>query len=84
MTKPDQPRVALIEFLYSIARPDGSLEEIGDHDNLVDAGFMDSLAVVHVIVYLETTYAINLSANDIQPDTLVSLAGILDVIDGCK
>lgn len=72
-------RDQLVEFIRTIARPDSDLEAIGDEENLVEAGVVDSLAVVQMIVYLETEHRLNIAALD--PAELVSIQGILSVIE---
>ena len=72
-------RDQLVDFIRTIARPDSDLEAIGDEENLVEAGVVDSLAVVQMIVYLETEHRLNIAALD--PAELVSIQGILSVIE---
>lgn len=72
-------RDQLVDFIRTIARPDSDLEAIGDDENLVEAGVVDSLAVVQMIVYLETEHRLNIAAVD--PAELVSIQGILNVIE---
>lgn len=72
-------RDQLVDFIRTIARPDSDLEAIGDEENLVEAGVVDSLAVVQMIVYLETEHRLNIAAVD--PAELVSIQGILNVIE---
>jgi acyl carrier protein len=70
-------RDALIEFLGSIARPGQSLEDVGDQDNLVDSGIIDSLSVIQIILYLETTHGVNFRALGVDPAEVVSIQGML-------
>ena len=72
-------RDQLVDFIRTIARPDSDLEAVGDEENLVEAGVVDSLAVVQMIVYLETEHRLNIAAVD--PAELVSIQGILNVIE---
>ena len=72
-------RDQLVDFIRTIARPDSDLEAVGDEENLVEAGVVDSLAVVQMIVYLETEHRLNIAVVD--PAELVSIQGILNVIE---
>lgn len=74
-----QIRDELLEFLESIARTESALYEIQDDENLVDQGVIDSLAIVQIIIYLEQKYAASLKGVD--PTSLVTLSGILKVIE---
>ena len=72
-------RDELVEFLGTIARPGGDVQAAGDDDDLVDAGVIDSLAVIQIIIYLESVHQVNASA--IDPMQLGTIAGILGAID---
>jgi acyl carrier protein len=71
-------REDVLDFIQSIARADADLEGLDDKANLVDAGVIDSLSVVQIVIHLETMYRKDVSAADLA--TLVSIQGILDVI----
>lgn len=77
----DYARPALIAFLETIARPGCALEQIGDNDNLIDIGVIDSLAMLHIITHLETVHGVSLSAAGIDPGQLISIGGIISAIE---
>jgi acyl carrier protein len=70
-------REELTSFLSSIARPGQVVEEIDDNANLVDAGVIDSLAMLQIILYLEQSFGLELQASGINPEDLNSIAGIM-------
>ena len=72
-------RDELIEFLRTVARPDGDVDSIADTDNLMDSNIIDSLAIIQIVMYLETDHQLDVGA--IDPTQLVSIAGILGVLD---
>jgi acyl carrier protein len=74
-------REALVRFLGTITRAGQTLDGVGDDVNLVDAGIIDSLAMVQIIVHLEQDHAVNLLASGIDPAELSSIGGILDSIE---
>jgi acyl carrier protein len=74
-------RADLIEFLVSIARPGRPIDGMEDSSNLIDAGVIDSLALIQIIQYLEQRHGINLQASGIDPNDLSSIAGILAAAD---
>ena len=80
MAESDRVRSELIEFLETIARPGSQFDKLANDDNLVDAGVIDSLAVIHIIMYLESAHGINLAASNIDPTDILSIGGILDAI----
>jgi acyl carrier protein len=50
----------------------------------VASGLIDSLAILQIVVYLETTYGIDFSVRGLSPEELGSIGGILDVIEQGK
>jgi len=79
----EKKRADLIRFLRTIQRPDAPLLEDGvldEHSSLVDSGLIDSLAVIQIISYLEETHGIDFRTAGLDPESLRSVAGILDLI----
>lgn len=76
-----QTREDLLQFLSTIARPGQQLESIGDDENLIEAGIIDSLSLVHIILYLETNHKVDLRMNGVDPSEIGSIAGMLAVIE---
>ena len=72
---------SLRQFLRSIQRPGILLEDVGLHDNLVQAGLIDSLAVVQIAMYLENTYNIDFSADGYNFEQLFTISNILQMIE---
>ncbi|MBE0569510.1 MAG: acyl carrier protein [Deltaproteobacteria bacterium] len=81
MTDPAPNRERLLAFLEGIRRPDKPISAIRDSDNLVTAGLIDSLAVLEIILFLETEFSVDFSATGVDPTRLMSIPSILDVID---
>jgi acyl carrier protein len=77
-------RAELIRFLGTIARSGQTLEGVADDQNLIDAGVLDSLAMVQVIVHLEQAHGVDLRMGSIDPAELSSVSGILKVIDAAR
>ena len=82
MTDPASNRERLLAFLEGIRRPDTPISSIRDDDNLVTAGLIDSLAVLEIIMFLETEFSIDFSATGVDPTRLMSIPSILEVIEG--
>lgn len=73
-------RSGLVEFLRTVAIPGCSLDDIEDSINLIDAGIIDSFALIQVIFYLEQNHGCDLAALGIDPADLGSIKGILAAI----
>lgn len=80
----EQARKELIRFLGSMCRVGKSVEGIDDDTNLIDAGIIDSLAVVQIILYLEQRHRIDFRISGADPVELASIAGILRTIGGAR
>jgi len=80
MADPEDARTELIDFLGTIARPGQRVADCEDRANLFDAGVLDSLAVIQIILYLEQNHGVDLAAQGIDPAELGTIAGMLDVI----
>jgi len=77
----EQAREDLIRFLRTISRAGRTIDGIDDDKNLIDAGIIDSLAIVQIILHLEQDHTVNLRDAGIDPNELTSVAGILRTIE---
>lgn len=80
MDAQSQVRTELIEFLSTVTRPGVSVADVDDGENLIDAGIIDSLVMVQIIMELETRYGLNLASAGVDPGELVSINGIIGAI----
>ena len=64
------------KFLMEI-NPDASTSVVAD-TNLLESGLLDSLALVHFVVFIEKTLKINIPIGDFILDTIASTASIYD------
>lgn len=71
----------LLSFLRTIQKAGLPIEDLGETDPLVASGLIDSLAILQIVTYLETTYEIDFSLRGVDPEQLGSIGGILDLIE---
>ena len=71
----------LTQFLQTIQRPDRPITSIDEDDGLVESGWVDSLALLQIITYLEETYQIDFRKAGFVPSELRSIGTILDLIE---
>lgn len=71
----------LMQFLRGIQKPGKNLDDLDPEAGMVQSGHIDSLSIVQIVVYLETTYGIDFSSRGLDPERLASIAGILDFIE---
>lgn len=74
------PREGLIEFLNTVAKPGSSIDDIDDDTDLIQAGVIDSFALIQIITYLEQNYDLNLQRLGIDPIALGTIGGIIAAI----
>ena len=74
-------RQTLLAFLETIQRPDIALGAFGEHDNLVDSGLIDSLAVLQIVLFLESEFGISFAATGVDPGRLYTVSSILNLIE---
>lgn len=77
----DDNRKRLLNFLDTIRRPDRPLDHLRDDEPLVASGLIDSLATLELIMYLESQVGLRFAESGIQPESLRSVAAILDLIE---
>ena len=74
-------RARVLDFLRTIQKPDRPLEVVPESDSLVEAGLIDSLALLEIVAFLEEQYRIDFAETGLEPDQLTSVSGILDLIE---
>lgn len=79
-TERAEARAAILGFLDGIRRPEQDLNGIGDDDGLVDAGLIDSLAVLEIVAFLESEFGLSFHDSGVDPARLTSVNGILELI----
>lgn len=71
----------LAEFLETIKRPDKQVDKVGLDESLVKSRLIDSLAIIQIVLYLESSYGIDFASTGLDPEKLTTINGILDVIE---
>jgi acyl carrier protein len=71
----------LVRFLHTIQRAGLPVENLDEAERLVATGLIDSMAILQIVSYLETTYQIDFSVRGVDPEQLGSIGGILDLIE---
>ena len=71
----------LLGFLSTIQKAGLPIDSLGEDERLVASGLIDSLAILQIVTYLESTYGIDFSMRGVDPEQLGSIGGILDAIE---
>jgi acyl carrier protein len=80
-TERKEQKGKLLSFLRTIQKAGLPIECLGEAEPLVASGLIDSLAILQIVTYLETTYEIDFSLRGVDPEQLGSIGGILDLIE---
>lgn len=68
---------------YLLTTPAASgVSKLADHDSLLAAGVIDSVAMIDLIAHLETTYKIHVLEDDMTPENFDSVAAIARYVQG--
>lgn len=54
---------------------------LGDDDQLVESGIIDSLGVMTLLTFLEERYALQISGEDLIPDNFSSITTIASLVE---
>ena len=77
----EERKEKLLAFLRTIQKAGLPIDTLGEKEPLVASGLIDSLAILQIVTYLESTYDIDFSIRGVDPEQLGSIGGILDLID---
>lgn len=81
MNSREEIKAGLLGFLATIQKAGRPIDSLGEQDPLVASGLIDSLAILQIVTYLETTYDIDFSIRGVDPEQLGTIGGILDLIE---
>ncbi len=71
---------AVHEFVRGLLSEHGHSQDINDDESLILSGLLDSLAVVHIVVFLEKTFNIDFAEIYFDQTSFDSVNQILDFI----
>jgi acyl carrier protein len=55
--------------------------QLGDEDSLLDAQVIDSLGILELVRYLEDTFAIEVTDDDLMPENFDSIAALARFVE---
>jgi acyl carrier protein len=67
-------------FIVTDLRSDLRLDHLGDDEPLIDSGIVDSLGMLKVLAFLEESLGLDLSSDEVRPETFRSLRAIGDMV----
>lgn len=70
------------EFIITEVRPDLHLQQLDDDQPLLDAAIVDSLGILKILAFLDETFGIDLSSDEIKLENFKSVRSICQLIEG--
>ncbi len=64
------------EFIQSELVSDRTDDHLSNTDNLIESGIIDSLGIMRLIAYLEKTYSIKITDDDLVVDNFETIEAI--------
>ena len=68
------------EFIMTEVNPELGLSDLGDTEPLMESGIIDSLGVLKIMSFLDETFGIDLSSEEIRLENFRDVRTICDVV----
>jgi acyl carrier protein len=72
------------EFIMTEVNPDLQLQKLDDDESLTDSGIVDSLGVLRILAFLDESFGIDLSSEEIKPENFRTVRSICELIETRK
>jgi len=69
-------RTAIRDFVVDRLAPTSGRADIGDDDDLIDSGVIDSLGIFQLVAFLEESFGIAIGDEEITPENFGSITAI--------
>jgi acyl carrier protein len=77
-------QTAIKTFIKKLLHEHGYVEEVSNSESLILSGLLDSLAVIHIVVFLEEHFGIDFSAVYFDQSSFDSIDQITDFVQANK
>jgi acyl carrier protein len=68
------------EFIMTEVNPELGLTQIDDSEPLIESGIVDSLGVLKIMSFLDETYGVDLSSEEIKLENFRDVRTICDLV----
>jgi acyl carrier protein len=72
----DEVRTSIREFITTQLAQRAEDRRIGDGDDVISSGLVDSLGIVKLVGFLETTFGVRVRDDEIVPENFASIDAI--------
>jgi acyl carrier protein len=69
-------RTTIRDFVLDRLAPTSGRSDIADDDDLIDSGVIDSLGIFQLVAFLEETFGVAISDEEITPENFGSVTAI--------
>ena len=73
-------RTPIRELVRELLKRKGAAIEFGDGDALVSSGLLDSVDVLEIVTFLETSYEVDFARQPFDPDDFDTVDGIVSIV----
>ena len=77
----DEVKAKIKEFIMTEVNPDLGLTHIDDDEPLIDSGIVDSLGMLKIMSFLDETFGIDLSSEEVKLENFVDVRAICRLVD---
>ena len=70
------------EFILTEVCPDLGLEHISEDEQLIESEIVDSLGILKILSFLDDEFGVDLSDDEIKPETFSTISSIMELIKG--
>ena len=74
----------LKEFIMKEVNPDLNLAQLDDDEPLIDSGIIDSLGVLKILAFMDETFGVDISSDQIKLENFKTVSSICALVDRQK
>ena len=71
----------LKEFIMTEVSPDLNLPQLDDDEPLIESGIIDSLGILKILAFMDETFGVDLSSDQIKLENFKTVRSICALID---
>jgi acyl carrier protein len=60
---------------------EGKVERLGDDENLIDQGLIDSVSILELIAFIEREFSVTLPVDEVVPENFRSIRALSTLIE---
>jgi acyl carrier protein len=74
----------LKEFIMTEVNPELNLVKLDDDEPLIESGIIDSLGILKILAFMDETFGVDLSSDQIKPENFKTVRSICALVDKQK